>query len=72
MAVDLIITHEAERDIAEAYAWYEEQRIGLGEEFLASSRFPRSESMANSPALSLAVHGRNRPLRPAVIMGVPL
>ena len=36
MAVELIITQEAERDIAEAYAWYEEQRIGLGEEFLAS------------------------------------
>lgn len=34
MAVDLIIAPEAERDLAESYAWYEGQRAGLGEEFL--------------------------------------
>lgn len=31
---DLIILPEAERDSAEAYAWYEQQESGLGEEFL--------------------------------------
>lgn len=34
MAAELIIAPEAERDMAEAYAWYEQQRTGLGEEFL--------------------------------------
>jgi plasmid stabilization system protein ParE len=34
MAADLIVAPEAEQDIAEAYAWYEDQRVGLGEEFL--------------------------------------
>ncbi len=29
-----IILPEAERDMREAYAWYEERRRGLGEEFL--------------------------------------
>jgi hypothetical protein len=35
MAADLIIAPEAESDLAEAYAWYERQRIGLGEDFVA-------------------------------------
>ena len=34
MAVELIITVEAERDAQEAYDWYEKRRFGLGEEFL--------------------------------------
>lgn len=36
MAADLTLVPEAEQDIAEAYAWYEHRRFGLGEEFLAS------------------------------------
>ncbi len=27
---------EAEAEVAEAYAWYQEQRLGLGDEFLLS------------------------------------
>ncbi len=34
MNVKLTIAPEVEQDIAEAYAWYESQRPGLGEEFL--------------------------------------
>ncbi len=35
MAVrNLIILPKAEKDVAQAYAWYDEQEIGLGEEFL--------------------------------------
>ena len=34
MAAELILAPEAEADIAEAYAWYENQRDGRGEEFL--------------------------------------
>jgi plasmid stabilization system protein ParE len=35
MAAELITTPEAEDDIADAYAWYESRRAGLGEEFLS-------------------------------------
>jgi plasmid stabilization system protein ParE len=34
MAAELIVAPEAEQDLAEAYAWYEDRRIGLGEDFL--------------------------------------
>jgi toxin ParE1/3/4 len=34
MAADLIVAPEAEDDIAAAYAWYEDRRMGLGEDFL--------------------------------------
>lgn len=34
MAADLVIAPEVEQDLDEAYAWYEERRVGLGEEFL--------------------------------------
>ena len=35
MAAELIIAPEVEQDVAEAYAWYEARRAGLGEEFLS-------------------------------------
>jgi len=31
---NLIILPEAEQDAAQAYVWYEDQELGLGEEFL--------------------------------------
>jgi len=34
MAAELIIAPEAQQDIEEAYGWFEERRIGLGEDFL--------------------------------------
>ena len=34
MDAELTIAPEAEQDLVEAYGWYEEQRVGLGEEFL--------------------------------------
>jgi plasmid stabilization system protein ParE len=34
MAAELIIAPEAEQDSADAYDWYESQRIGLGDDFL--------------------------------------
>ncbi len=36
MAARLFLTSEADQDIAEAYWWYENQRLGLGEEFFRS------------------------------------
>lgn len=32
----LIVRPEAEGDLADAYAWYEQQRAGLGDEFLTT------------------------------------
>jgi plasmid stabilization system protein ParE len=34
MAAELVMAAEAEQDIADAYAWYEARRVGLGEDFL--------------------------------------
>jgi plasmid stabilization system protein ParE len=34
VAVRVVAAPEAEQDVADAYAWYEGQRAGLGEEFL--------------------------------------
>ena len=36
MPARLIIAPEAEQDVADAYGWYEDRRVGLGEEFLSS------------------------------------
>lgn len=36
MAAELVIAPEAEKDLDEAYSWYESRRVGLGEEFLTS------------------------------------
>ena len=35
MPVKLVIAPEVEQDLDEAYAWYENRRVGLGEEFLS-------------------------------------
>jgi plasmid stabilization system protein ParE len=35
MAVEIVMTPEAEQDLSEAYDWYEQRRVGLGEDFLA-------------------------------------
>ena len=34
MPAELRLTPPAEQDVAEAYAWYEDKRTGLGEDFL--------------------------------------
>ena len=34
MAAELVIAQEAQQDADEAYSWYEDRRLGLGEEFL--------------------------------------
>lgn len=36
MAAELVLAPEAEQDLDEAYAWYEKQRVGLGEDFLTN------------------------------------
>jgi hypothetical protein len=37
MDVSLVITPEVERDLDEAYAWYEKRRVGLARTFLRVS-----------------------------------
>jgi len=34
MDAELVIAPEAQKDVEEAYSWYEDRRPGLGEEFL--------------------------------------
>src|SRR5258708_30810056 len=55
MAVRLVLAPEVEQDIAEAFAWYEEQRSGLGEEFLASVEVAL-ETIHRRPELYAAVY----------------
>jgi plasmid stabilization system protein ParE len=59
MAADLVIAPEAELDIAVAYAWYEDRRVGLGEEFLSSVE-ACIESIRRRPALYAIVHEEYR------------
>src|SRR5215212_6245025 len=35
MSAELVLATEAELDISGAYDWYEQRRVGLGEEFLS-------------------------------------
>ena len=55
MPVELVIAPEAELDIAEAYAWYEGRRMGLGEDFL-SSVDACLESIRRRPEMYPVVH----------------
>ena len=55
MAGELIIAPEAEQDIAEAYAWYEGRRSGLGEEFL-SCLDACIEGIRRTPKMYAIVH----------------
>ncbi len=54
MAAELTIAPEAEQDVAEAYAWYEKRRPGLGEEFACI------ESIRRTPDLYPVVHDNYR------------
>jgi hypothetical protein len=55
MAADLILAPEAEQDIAEAYAWYEARRVGLGEDFLTSVD-ACLQAIRRTPEACAAVH----------------
>ena len=59
MLRNLIILPEAEQDAAQAYVWYEDQELGLGEEFLrcvdACIQFTR-----RSPGMYQVVHENYR------------
>jgi plasmid stabilization system protein ParE len=55
MAAELIIAPEAERDIAEAYAWLEGRRTGLGEELLMCVD-ACTEAIRRTPEMHAVIH----------------
>lgn len=59
MAVRLLLAPEVEKDITEAFAWYEDQRSGLGEEFLASVE-AALEAIRRNPELHPTIHENYR------------
>ncbi len=59
MAVKLVFAPETENDIAEAYAWYERHRTGLGEEFLGCVD-SCIEAVCQSPDMYAVVHDNYR------------
>jgi len=63
----LIIRPEAERDLAEAYQWYESQLAGLGSDFLLRLDATLS-SIQRTPDLYPTVH---RKIRRALIRRFP-
>lgn len=59
MAAEVILAPEAEQDIAEAYAWYEGRRPGLGEEFLSCVE-ACIEAIGRTPEIHSLVHENYR------------
>ena len=59
MAAELILAPEVEQDIAEAYAWYEARRAGLGEEFLSCVDACLA-TICRLPEMQAAVHEQYR------------
>jgi hypothetical protein len=55
MSTKLIIAPEVEQDLAEAYAWHEQRRVGLGEEFLGCVD-ACIQSICRLPELHATVH----------------
>jgi len=59
MAAELILSPETEADVAEAYAWYESRRAGLGEEFLGCVD-ACIETIRRTPQIHATVHENYR------------
>jgi len=59
MAAELILAPEAEEDLADAYAWYESRRSGLGEEFLTCVD-ACIEAISRTPDMHPTVHENYR------------
>ena len=59
MAAELIVAPEAEQDLAQAYAWYESWRIGLGEDFLSCVN-ACIEAIRRTPEMHALVHEHYR------------
>ena len=55
----IIVRPAAAADIDEAFVWYERQRPGLGDEFLAAVQSAR-DSIATHPAMHPVIHRDTR------------
>src|SRR2546427_1246516 len=55
----LLLEDEARADLAEAFTWYEQQRPGLGSEFLAEVALVL-DSIERSPAAHAVIRGQTR------------
>lgn len=67
MTRQFVLRPRAERDIQSAYEWYESQRAGLGNEFLAALR-ERLEAVRGHPESSPVIY---RGIRRAVVSRFP-
>jgi plasmid stabilization system protein ParE len=59
MSIRIVIEPEAEADVAEAYRWYEDQRSGLGADFVLCVEAALSV-LAERPRMFPKVHGNAR------------
>lgn len=59
MSLPLTFTREAQDEMDDTYAWYDQQRKGLGEEFLAAVRGVL-ERIQENPELFRQVYGNVR------------
>ena len=59
MALPVVYRRKLGRDLAGAYGWYEEQRAGLGEEFLAAVD-TTFDAIERIPEMFRRVHGEVR------------
>ena len=59
MTVEVILRPQAESDIQTVRRWYEEQRDGLGEEFIAAVQ-ERLEAIRQFPEVCPAIYKRVR------------
>jgi plasmid stabilization system protein ParE len=59
VTVDVRLRPEAEQDLAESARWYEEQRPGLGQEFLDEA-LATIAAIAERPLASAAIYGSLR------------
>jgi plasmid stabilization system protein ParE len=67
MAARLIVSPDARDNIADAEAWYEAQRLGAGQKFMARMR-RCIRAIRNAPLGHTPLHG---PYRRAVVPGYP-
>lgn len=59
MSLPVYLSAEAQEDFEEAYGWYEQQQIGLGDRFEAAVRDAK-ERISNSPLAFAKVWGEAR------------
>lgn len=60
----VIVRPAAAADIEDAYQWYESQRLGLGEEFLAALRLTRDRMLEHPEAFPVLHRDTRRALIP--------